>query len=305
MVSGASGFIGSHLVEALIGRGYRVIGLDRQSARPRPGYTHVTQDLADDLASTCVPDMLRGADVVFHLAGMPGVRGSGSAVEAMRWNDNVVSTWRILSLTPATTPAVVTSSSSVYGGAGAGGRGLIASSERHPLRPRGGYARSKVAAERLCERRRAAGGVVAVIRPFTVAGEGQRPDMAFATWLEAARVGRPLTIFGSATRSRDITDVRDAVEGLIRAAEREVNDVVNLGTGRGHRLVDMARALLAVSGLSVEIVVGPAAAEEAESTLADTTRCQELLGFVPETDLEELLARQVGATAMPPALVAT
>jgi nucleoside-diphosphate-sugar epimerase len=151
--------------------------------------------------------------------------------------------------------------------------------------------------EELCEKRRALGAIVAVVRPFTVAGEGQRSDMAFSIWLEALRRGDPIRILGSENRSRDITDVRDVVEGLIRAGERQVNTTVNLGTGVGHRLIDMAQALLAVTGRDGEVVVQPASTDEVAATLADTTRCGQLLGFVPETDLHDVLGRQVDATA--------
>lgn len=270
-----------------------------------PGYDHVALDIAEDPSDTGLAGILSDTDIVFHLAGKPGVRGSGPHVEKMRWRDNVVSARNVLSLTPMATAVVATSSSSVYGGSDTGPGGPVASCEDDPVRPRGGYARSKVAMEWLCEERRARGGLVAVIRPFTVAGEGQRPDMAFSIWLEAARVGLPIKVFGAETRSRDITDVRHVIEGLVRAGERRVNDTVNLGTGVGHRIIDMARGLLAASGLEGTIVSEPAPSEEVGVTLADTSRCRELLGFVPETDLPELLRRQIDATLALPAMAGT
>lgn len=157
--------------------------------------------------------------------------------------------------------------------------------------------------EQVCEHRRARDGLVTVVRPFTVAGEGQRSDMAFSLWIEALKRGLPIQILGSETRSRDITDVRDVVAGLIRAGERRINRTVNLGTGVSHSLLEMATALLDVSGLDGEIVRYPVSPEEADATLADTRVCRELLGFVPTTDLPGLLARQLEAADRTDALV--
>lgn len=292
VVTGSAGFIGSNLVGELIARGYRVVGVDRHPRRATASYRHLVVDLAESPCGPEVATEVAAADVVFHLAARPGVRGGGSAIEWERRRDNVVATRNLLSVVPLETPVVATSSSSVYGNRS----GPAASHEEDELHPRGGYARSKVAMEQMCARRRSQGGRVAVVRPFTVAGEGQRADMAFSLWLAALRRGEPIRLLGSKDRSRDITDVRDVVEGLIRAGERELNTTLNLGTGVGHRLFDMARALIEASGLDGEVVHSAVPLEEVVSTLADTTRCESLLGFVPITDLPALLARQVQAS---------
>jgi len=301
VVTGSAGFIGSHLVEALLARGYRVTGIDRQSRPDRPGYRHAVLDVADDPSRTGLAALVSGAQIVFHLAARPGVRGIGPVLREMRRRDNVIATRSLLSVTPKAIPVVAVSSSSVYGGS----RDGFPSREDDPLLPRGGYARSKAEMERVCGMYRARGGGIAVVRPFTVAGEGQRPDMAFSSWLGALRRGDPIRILGSRDRSRDITDIRDAVEGLIRAGERQVNETVNLGTGVTHRLIDLVQALMDVYGRETDVVVRPSLSEEVDVTLADTTRCAQLLGFVPRTDLHTLLARQIGAAASAPAMVAT
>jgi nucleoside-diphosphate-sugar epimerase len=299
VVTGSAGFIGSHLVTALVGRGHQVTGLDRRSVVPLPGAQHVTLDLADATLSDLYA-LVSDADLVFHLAALPGVRGSGSAIEEARRRDNVEAARNLLAVVPLDVAVVATSSSSVYGNSpGTGSR------EDDLLRPMGGYARSKIAMEEICQERRVRGGVVAVVRPFTVAGEGQRSDMAFATWLQALRRGEPIRIFGSEERSRDVTDIRDVVEGLIRTGEGGVDEPVNLGTGVGHRLIDMARNLMEVSGIDGDIVRTPVSTEDVDATRADTTRCRDLLGLTPRTDLHQLLARQVEATARDWALVGT
>lgn len=301
LVTGSAGFIGSHLIDTLVDRGYLVTGIDRQSRSDRPGYRHAVLDLARDPHRTGLATLVNGADIVFHLAARPGVRGDSPVLQEIRRRDNVVATRNLLSVIPRAIPVVATSSSSVYGGSNGGGP----SSEDDPVRPMGGYARSKVDMERHCEMHRARGGVVAVLRPFTVAGEGQRPDMAFSRWLDSLWNGESIRIFGSEQRSRDITDIRHVVEGLIRAGERRVNETVNLGSGVTHRLIDLARALIEVFGRETNIVVQPASSDEVDITLADTTRCSQLLGFVPRTDLRGLLARQVAAQTPRPAMAGT
>ena len=142
----------------------------------------LTGDLLD--RDELVDAAFETADAVLHLAGCPGVRDDTPDVGRRRARDNVAVTGRVLAAVPAHVPVVVASSSSVYGGsAGA------PSEERDAVSPRGGYARSKVAVEQLCARRAAAGGQVTVVRPFTVVGEGQRPDMAVSRWIAAAEAG--------------------------------------------------------------------------------------------------------------------
>jgi nucleoside-diphosphate-sugar epimerase len=176
---------------------------------------------------------------------------------------------------------------------------LVADLPDDRLQRRGGYARSKVALERRCCQRAAGGGLVAVARPFTVAGEGQRPDMAIARWLAAVGRGQPIRILGGPDRTRDATDVADVTVGLVRMAEAGVAGAVNLGSGVGHRLGDLAATVGAVVGQRPRLVLEPAGPAEPVATLADTHRCRRLLGFVPVTDLAALIARQAAAGPTP------
>lgn len=265
------------------------MGLDR---RPAP-LVDVTCDLAESDLRRALGPLIEEVDVVFHLAACPGVRQREAGVK--RFRDNVVATQRLLEALPVRIPVVAASSSSVYGGVARHRGRFRPSREEDPLRPRGGYAASKVAMEELCEWRRGRGGLVTVLRPFTVVGGRQRTDMALAIWAEALSQGRPLRIFGSPERVRDLTDVRDVVRAFIRAAEVGHQGVINVGTGVGHRLSVMAAAMVEASGRTAEFTVEEALPEEAEATLADTSSCRRLLGFVPATDLEEV-ARRVWQT---------
>lgn len=274
IVTGSAGFIGQALVDALLAAGEQVIGIDRRPQSPRPGLTTVCSDILDLHAP------LR-ADAVYHLAGCPGVRREGPAVAARRHRDNVLAAARMLALTPPDVPLVITSSSSVYGGARPG----RPSRESDLPRPIGGYAESKLAMERLC-----AGRPVTIARPFTVAGEGQRPDMALATWLAAAEAGRPLRVLGSLDRTRDVTDVRQVARALIDLTG--IPGIVNIGTGRGVSLGAMIEAVAEVTRTEIACEVVPASPVEPGDSLADTRRLRSLIGWAPQTDLVELVRRQ-------------
>lgn len=296
VVTGAAGFVGGHVLEALVARGLPVTAVDRH---PQPDHLdHApVQWLQTELTSgdEDLSQTLSEADAVLHLAGCPGVRDRAPDVELRRRRDNVDAAAAVLDATPRTTPLVVASSSSVYGGS----RWHRPCEEADELRPRGGYAVSKVQVEVLCARRAEAGGQVLVARPFTVAGERQRPDMALSVWIHAARSGLPLNLLGSPERTRDITDVLDAARALVRLVEVGGVGTVNVGTGHAHTLAELADAVCAAVGRDVPRVLGPAATEEVRHTLASTRRLEALVGFVPVTDLGALVARQAAAQAGP------
>lgn len=289
VVTGAAGFIGSILVDELAQSG-PVVAIDRRPMAQWDGVTAITADLLDHTPQ--VRAALAGADVVYHLAGCPDVRDPRPEAEELRYRDNVLATAAVLSAVPPDTPLVVTSSSSVYGGTTAG----RPCAETDPLRPRGGYARSKHMVEQLCEDRLQVGGPVCITRPFTVAGEGQRPGMAVSRWIAAARAGRPLPLYGSPRRSRDLTDVRDAARALAELAAARARGLVNIGTGVGHTIERIATAVCEVLGVPPRFVIEPGHPAEVAETLADTTRLRELIGWVPHTDLDALITRQVKAT---------
>ena len=297
VVTGAAGFVGRHVVDVLVAAGHRVTGLDRRSWTPRPGEVAVRTDLLDPEA---LP-VLGRSDAVVHLAGCPGVRDGRPDAGRWRWRDNVLAGQVVLDATPRTAPLVVTSSSSVYGGAGSTDAPRPCR-ETDPRRPRGGYARSKAAFEDRCAAARASGRPVGVLRPFTVAGEGQRPDMALSRWIAAVREGQPVTVYGSLDRRRDVTDVRDVARATLAALEHGLDDTCNVGTGATHRLGDLVDAVATAVGLSADVRVVPTTAEEVPATRADTSRCQALLGFTPRTDLHDLVTRQ--ATSQRSLLVA-
>ncbi|WP_214370166.1 NAD-dependent epimerase/dehydratase family protein [Pseudonocardia sp. H11422] len=293
VVTGSAGFVGRMLVSALAQDG--PVGIDRHPQPPLPGLTRITADLLDHTPE--VREALAGAPVVHHLAGSPDVRDARPDAAQWRYRDNVLATGAVLAAVPLETPLLVASSSSVYGGS----RGGRPSGEDDRLRLRGGYARSKAVVEQLCAARAQAGGRVAVIRPFTLAGEGQRPGMALSRWIAAAQAGEPLRVFGSMRRSRDITDVEQAVRALVElgnlAGQGCEIGTVNLGTGTPLRLGEIVAGIGRVLGADVRTVVEPAELVEVPHTLADTTRLRALLGWAPLTDIDALITRQLAYPA--------
>ena len=299
VVTGSSGFVGRALVAELALRGHSVVAIDRRppsASLPQapgplpqaPGPLVLTGDLLhrDELVDVA----LDSADAVVHLAGCPGVRDDAADVSRRRHRDNVLATARVLAAVPLRVPVVVASSSSVYGGSH--GR---PSRESDPLAPRGGYARSKVLVEDVCARRAAAGGRVTVVRPFTVVGEGQRPDMAISRWAAAALGGRPLEVFGSLERTRDLTDVREVARVLATLADPAVapTAVLNVGTGRPRSLGEVVEAVAAATRTRPAVRVTPAAEVEPSDTWADTDALRAVVGAVPVTDLADVVRRAV------------
>lgn len=302
VVTGAAGFIGSHVVDACSGAGHEVLAVDApaRSLTPglarrtwarvaaRPGVVAADVDLAVDEL-----DAVARADVVLHLAGRPGVRDSWGPGRAVAERDNVTATRRLLAacLAAGRRPkVVVASSSSVYGSAG-----RRPNREDDRLRPESPYAVSKVEVERLAGLAADAGLRVVVLRYFSVYGPRQRPDMAFHRFVEAALDGRPLPVFGDGHRSRSFTHVRDVVAATLAAAAEELPSgiAVNVGHPEHVAVRDAIAMLVDALGVQAEIQRETPVAGDAHRTWADTGRARELLGWKPAIGLREGLDDQI------------
>ncbi|MGF1662665.1 MAG: NAD-dependent epimerase/dehydratase family protein [Kineosporiaceae bacterium] len=295
LVTGAAGFLGSHLTESLARRGDTVTGVDRRVAPPVPWGRHLVEDVV--AGGGTWRREAAAADAVVHLAARPGVRAAEAGVEAARRRDILDSTRAVMAATPLRTPLIVVSSSAVYGDAPTG-RG---SREDDPLRPVGSYGQWKLRVEALCSRRRAQGGLVSVARPFTVAGPRQRPDMAVSRWLSDALAGRPATVLGGLDRTRDVSDVDDVTAGLLALVDRGVHDrlgvTVNLGPGTPRSHADVLDAVARVTGTGVDVVVRPSHPDEVRHSCADPSLARDVLGIDPHTDLDDVVGRQLSAMA--------
>ena len=299
LVTGAAGFIGSHLVKALLSTGHEVVGLDNFSNYYEPGVkrANVAASLrdprfslvTDDLAKVALDNLLDGVDMVFHLAGQPGVRNSWGTGFAVYVRDNLLATQHLLeALADRPIPTVVASTSSVYGEND--GRPLT---EDAPLRPVSPYGMTKAAAEQLIDvYRRDRGVPVVCLRYFTVFGPRQRPDMAFQRFVDALECERPLRIFGSGHQIRDFTYVDDVVAATI-AALGAPSPVYNVGGGTPASVNEVVTLLQQLTGKQGQVVHEETARGDVYRTWADTSRLRDEVGWQPWTALADGLAAQV------------
>ncbi len=279
LVTGAAGFIGSHLVEALRASGHDVVGVDR-----RPG-----ADVQGDLLTMDLAPLLDGVEYVVHLAGQPGVRESWSQFPAYLAG-NVQTTQRLLEALRGRPlkKFVLASTSSVYGEAPMPAR------EDGPALPVSPYGLTKLAAEALCDLYgRTAGIPWIALRYFTVYGPRQRPDMAFTRWLSAALAGEPIQVYGDGSQLRDFTYVADAVTATQRAALNPVVGMpINVGGGRAVAVREAIRLIAIITGRPLRVEWLPPAPGDMRETRADTQRLWQEVGFLPSTPLEEGLRQQ-------------
>ncbi|HSC92974.1 MAG TPA: NAD-dependent epimerase/dehydratase family protein [Gaiellaceae bacterium] len=285
VVTGAAGFIGSHLSEALQAAGHEVVGVDCFTDYYDPAVKEENARALDvrrlDLAEE--PLDLDGVDGVFHLAGQPGVRSFGEVFE-LYLRRNVLATQRVLETAAAAGVRVVfSSSSSVYGDAE-----RYPTTEQTPPRPVSPYGITKLACEHLARAYGRSFGLDAVVlRYFNAYGPRQRPDMAFTRVVLALAEGRPFTLFGDGGQSRSFTYVADVVSATVAAMERApAGAVLNVGGGEEATMNDAIARLERIAGRTLELVREPPAPGDQRRTKADTTRIRELLGWEPRTSLD-------------------
>jgi UDP-glucuronate 4-epimerase len=300
LVTGAAGFIGSHLVDQLLADGSEVVGVDAftgyysRRRKERNLASAIREDgfrlVEGDLLELDLDELLRGVRSVVHLAGEPGVRRSWGGHFSRYLERNVLSTQRLLEAVwrNGTPSFVYSSSSSVYGpdpGYPVG--------EDHGRRPASPYGFSKLAAEDLIQlyvRERAVSATI--LRYFSVYGPRQRPEMALSRFISAAFRGRPVEVFGDGEQKRDMTYVSDAVKATVAALGAPVG-VYNVGGGTRATVNEMIDAVGRVTGASVEVRYGPVAEGDVRSTWADSGRAVRVLGYRPRVGLDEGIEAQV------------
>lgn len=302
LVTGAAGFLGSHLCERLVAEGHDVIGVDCFTdfyARPlkernleapfeSDGFSFHEVDLSVDP----LEGLLDGIHDVFHLAAQAGVRGSFGETFGVYLRHNVRATQRLLEAVSAREVErfVYASSSSVYGDAGAG-RPTSETTPRAPVSP---YGMTKCATEELAGVYGRTRGVRAVgLRYFTAYGPRQRPDMAFNRFLRRALADEPINILGDGRQARDFTYVDDIVTGTVAALDGRPGHVYNLGGGSPVELLDVVALIEQLLERTVRVEHKPAVAGEARVTSSDCALAREDLGYVPGTSLADGLARQL------------
>jgi nucleoside-diphosphate-sugar epimerase len=299
LVTGAAGFIGSHLCERLLRDGHSVVGVDafvpfyprsvkeanligplRQSA-----FALLPLDLRlDDLAAA-----LEGVEAVFHLAAMPGLPRSWTDFDLYQ-GCNIWATHRLLEavrVLPGLSRFIYASTSSVYGRYGSGDEAL-------PTRPVSPYGVTKLAAENLCRAHADEHGLpLVVLRYFSVYGPRQRPDMGYHRFIQALLAGQPVTVYGDGLQARGNTFVDDIVEATVAALRAPLGEAYNVGGGETATVWEILGRLERLLDCRAAVRREPARPGDQRLTGADTTRLFRHLGWRPRIGLDEGLARQV------------
>ncbi len=299
VVTGAAGFIGSHLCERLLDLGHDVAGLDCFTpyyartikegnvtvARNHPRFRFFDLDLRSDP----LEEVLDNADILFHLAATPGLMQSWTNFDGYL-TTNVVATQRLLEALRRSSARprrlIYASTSSVYGLYASGDEGV-------PTRPASPYGITKLAAEQLCRAYADACNLAVVtLRYFSVYGPRQRPDMAYYRFMQALLTRQPITVFGDGHQVRGNTYVADCVEATVAAIAAPSGEIYNVGGGESTSVWDILRRLEALAGCKAIVRQEEARAGDQRQTFADTTRIRRHLGWSPRTTLNDGLAQQ-------------
>jgi NAD dependent epimerase/dehydratase len=300
LVTGAGGFIGSHLAEALARTGAKTRALIRYNSQGRKGWLEQS-DLKADIEviwgdireADSVKNALRGVDVVFHLAALIGIPYSYVSPSSYV-STNVVGTLNVLQecLRQGVSQVVHTSTSEVYGTAQ-----RIPITEDHPLHAQSPYSATKIAADKLAESfHRSFGLPISIVRPFNTYGPRQSARAVIPTIMMQALANEPIRI-GNLAPTRDFSYVSDTVRGFLHIAgsDKAIGRVVNLGAGKEISIGDLAQMICSLTGVEFRVVqeidrVRPAQSE-VERLCAGTILAEELTRWRPEVSLREGLEK--------------
>jgi UDP-glucuronate 4-epimerase len=289
VVTGAAGFIGSHLAEALVEQGHEVVAIDCFTDYYDPALKEENARGLDVRRLDLAADELdfTGVGAVFHLAGQPGVRSFGDVFD-LYLRRNVLASQRLFEAAARDGVRVVfSSSSSVYGEPE-----HFPTPETDDPRPVSPYGITKLACEHLARAyARSFGLDVVVLRYFNAFGPRQRPDMAFTRIAFALAEGRSFDLYGDGLQSRSFTYVADVVDATLAALERG-SGTYNVGGGTEATMLDTIAILERLAGRNLEVRSHPAVPGDQRRTLADTTRIRAELDWEPRVGIEEGLAAQ-------------
>lgn len=301
LVTGAAGFIGSHLCQRLLDEGYPVLGVDSfsdfypkwmkesnlQPLIKAKGFEFI----ADDLNRLELGKILESVDHVFHLAAQAGVRTSWGESFSVYTRDNIEATQKLLEAARKAPIRrfIFASSSSVYGTCPE-----LPMSETSPLHPFSPYGVTKLAAEQLCFLYWKNHAVPALsLRFFTVYGPKQRPDMAFHRFLKAIAENKPISIFGDGKQTRDFTYVDDVVQAIAASLDKgQVGETYNIGGGNRRQLAEVLPLLEDICQKKVDIRWEDNQKGDVPHTYAKIDKARRDLDFSPEVDLRDGLKEE-------------
>lgn len=301
-VTGAAGFIGSHLCDALVAHGARVTALVKYSSsgflgnlQQSPAREHISIVFGNVEDARLVESATRDHDVIFHLAALIGIPYSYTAV-ASYVATNVSGTLNILNAARVNRPqqVVVTSTSECYGTAQ-----YVPIDEAHPLQGQSPYAATKIGADKLAESFYLSFGLpVATIRPFNTYGPRQSARAVIPSVIAQALAGGVVKV-GSLTPLRDFNYISDTVSGFLRIAQSEAaaGEVINIGSGREVSIGEIVERVKRLLGRDFQVETDDARVrpEQSEVTrlLCDRSKAERLLGWTPQVSLEDGLAATV------------
>lgn len=300
LVTGGAGFLGSHLVDALVDRGEEVVVLDnlrrgRRSHLQRHLDRQEIELLTDDVRDFgSVLRAMKGAEIVYHLAAQSNVMGAVRDVD-YSFTTNVRGTFNVLKAAAAlgVRRLVFASSREVYGEPAE-----LPVSEGAALSAKNHYGASKIAGEAYCRAWQGAAGLECVVLRFANVYGARDRDRVIPLWLENACRGRDLELYGG-RQVLDFLWIGHAVEALLAAAGCPSDRPINVGSGQGIALPDLARRVLEVTGSNAVTRVLPARSAEVVRFVADVTRMRDFLGVVPPDDplnrLSDLVAERAAA----------
>ncbi|RYL89865.1 NAD-dependent epimerase/dehydratase family protein [Sporolactobacillus sp. THM7-4] len=303
LVTGAAGFIGSHLCEKLLkDENNKVVGVDTFIGPTPEPFKRIHSEvlskhprftlIEEDLMTVGLEQMLEDIDVIYHLAGMPGVRSSWGKDFPPYVTNNILVTQRLLEAVKnkPIKKFIYASTSSVYGQT----EGKV--TEDAYLAPLSPYGITKLTGEHLCHVYHKSWHVpVVIIRFFTVYGPRQRPDMAFHRFIKQIVKGEPVTLYGDGTQSRDFTFVSDCVEGISAVINKDglIGQRINLGGKERATVIEAVSLIEKLTGKKAVIRYLPRISGEPTQTWADISKAQMLLDYHPKVSLKEGLEKEI------------
>ncbi|WP_100488062.1 NAD-dependent epimerase/dehydratase family protein [Sporolactobacillus pectinivorans] len=303
LVTGAAGFIGSQLCERLLQTGnHHVIGIDGLINEKKIRLRNLTHLIEYDesrfqfypinLLQADLNQLLQDVDVVYHLAGMPGVRSSWGNDFNFYVENNILATQKLLEACRGRSlkKFIYISTSSVYGEK----KGRVPeSSLPQPLSP---YGVSKLTGEYLCKVYYKNEGIpIVILRYFTVYGPRQRPDMAFHRFIRKIMEGQPVPVYGDGKQTRDFTYISDCVEGTasVLEADHVIGETINIGGLERASVLDILSILKDLTGQPVQTVFAGEPKGEPKHTWADTRKAKKLLNYQPKVSLKTGLKHEI------------
>ena len=301
LVTGAAGFIGSHLCNRFLQDGAHVCGIDSFTdfypkwikdrnlgpLLPQRNFEFIPEDIL----RLNLKKILERMDVIFHLAAQPGVRASWGENFSIYTKNNIEATQRLLEAANSVPikKFIYASSSSVYGLCP-----QLPMEETSVLIPFSPYGVTKLAAENLCFLYYKNYGVPCVsLRFFTVYGPGQRPDMAFHKFFKSIAQDKEITVYGDGQQTRDFTYIDDIIEAIVSSIESgKAGEAYNVGGGTRRKLVDLISILERICQKKINMKYQEDQKGDVRHTYADITKAKIDLNYGPQTSLSDGLGAE-------------